>query len=67
MLMVRERIRQMAAEGVSAVVISNHLEELLDLCGRLAVLSKGRVVGIVESGPDAERHVGDLMVGGAVS
>lgn len=67
MLMVRERIRQMAAEGVSAVVISNHLEELLDLCDRFAVLSKGRVIGIVENGPDAERHIGDLMVGGTVS
>lgn len=67
MLMVRERIRQMAAEGVSAVVISNHLEELLDLCDRFAVLSKGRVIGIVENGPDAERHIGDLMVGGTFS
>jgi simple sugar transport system ATP-binding protein len=63
MQMVRERIRQMASEGVSAVVISNHLEELLDLCHRFAVLSKGRVAGIVERGPNAERAIGDLMVG----
>lgn len=62
-LAVRERIRQMAGEGVSAVVISNHLEELLDLCDRVAVLSKGRVAGIVENGPNAERRIGDLMVG----
>ncbi len=62
-LAVRERIRQMAADGVSAVVISNHLEELLDLCGRIAVVSKGRIVGIVENGPNAERRIGDLMVG----
>jgi simple sugar transport system ATP-binding protein len=66
-LMVRARIRQMAGEGVSAVVISNHLEELLDLCDRVAVLSKGRVVGIVENGPNAERRIGDLMVGAVVS
>ncbi len=62
-LSVRERIRQMAGEGVSAIVISNHLEELLDLCDRVAVLSKGRVAGIVENGPNAERRIGDLMVG----
>ncbi|MCH7669060.1 MAG: ABC transporter ATP-binding protein [Acidobacteria bacterium] len=67
MLMVRERIRQMAAEGVSAVIISSHLEELLDLCDRVAVLMKGRVVGIVENRPGAERRIGDLMVGTAVS
>ncbi len=66
-LMVRARVRQMAGEGVSAVVISNHLEELLDLCDRVAVLSKGRVVGIVENGPNAERRIGDLMVGAVVS
>lgn len=67
MLMVRERIRQMAAEGVSAVIISSHLEELLDLCDRVAVLMKGRVVGIVENRPGAEQRIGDLMVGAAVS
>jgi len=66
-LAVRERIRQMAGEGVSAVVISNHLEELLDLCDRVAVLSKGHVVGIVEKGPNAEREIGDLMVGAVAS
>ncbi|GBE21105.1 MAG TPA: ABC transporter ATP-binding protein [Actinobacteria bacterium] len=62
-LAVRERIRQMARDGVSAVVISNHLEELLDLCDRVAVLLKGRVAGIVENGPNAERRIGDLMIG----
>lgn len=61
---VRQRIREQAEEGVTSVVISTDLEELLDLCDRIAVLSRGRLVGVVENGPDAARQVGELMVGG---
>jgi simple sugar transport system ATP-binding protein len=61
---VRERIREQADEGVTAVVISTDLEELLDLCDRIAVLSRGRLAGVVENGADAAREVAELMVGG---
>ncbi len=61
---VRERIRDQADEGVTSVVISTDLEELLDLCDRIAVLSRGRVVGVVENGPAAAQQVAELMVGG---
>ena len=61
---VRRTIRQQAEEGVTSVVISTDLEELLDLCDRIAVLSRGRVAGVVENGPRAAQQVGELMVGG---
>jgi len=61
---VRERIRDQAEEGVTSVVISTDLEELLDLCDRIAVLSRGRLAGVVENGPNAAQHVAELMVGG---
>jgi simple sugar transport system ATP-binding protein len=61
---VRRRIREMAEEGVTSIVISTDLEELLDLCDRIAVFSRGRVVGVVENGPNAGQQVGELMVGG---
>ena len=38
---VRDPIRELADEGVSALVISTDLDELLDLCDRIAVLSAG--------------------------
>jgi simple sugar transport system ATP-binding protein len=44
-------------------VISTDLDELLDLCGRILVLSRGRIVGEVENGPKAGERVGELMVG----
>ena len=38
---------------MTSIVISTDLEELLDLCDRIAVLSRGRIVGVVENGPNA--------------
>jgi len=61
---VRQTIREQAQQGVTSVVISTDLDELLDLCDRIAVLSRGRIVGVVENGPTAQQHVGELMVGG---
>ena len=62
--MVRERIEALASGGVSALVISTDLEELVALCDRIAVISRGRIAGVVENGPGAEQRVGELMVGG---
>jgi simple sugar transport system ATP-binding protein len=61
---VRRRVREQADEGVTSLVISTDLEELLDLCDRIAVIFRGRITGIVENGPGAEREIGELMVGG---
>lgn len=61
--MVRERIREQAAQGVAAIVISTDLDELIDLSDRVAVLFEGRVAGIVENGPGAETRIGELIVG----
>jgi general nucleoside transport system ATP-binding protein len=61
---VRQRIREQAEQGVTSLVISTDLEELLDLCDRIAVLSRGRITGVVENGPRAQQQVGELMVGG---
>ena len=62
---VRDRIRELAEkEYVSALLISTDLEELLDLCDRIAVLFSGRLTGVVENRVGAEWEVGRLMVGG---
>jgi general nucleoside transport system ATP-binding protein len=61
---VRQTIRDQALAGVTSIVISTDLEELLDLCDRIAVLSRGRIAGVVEIGPTAQQKVGELMVGG---
>jgi simple sugar transport system ATP-binding protein len=60
---VRDRIRDLAQEGGSALVISTDLDELLEICDRIAVLSRGRLVGVVRKGPGAAEEIGRLMVG----
>jgi simple sugar transport system ATP-binding protein len=60
---VRELIRRLADGGGAALVISTDLDELLELSDRIAVLSRGRLVGVVSNGPGAAEHVGELMVG----
>lgn len=61
--MVRALIRKLADGGGAAVVISTDLDELLELSDRIAVLSRGRLVGVVSNGPGAAEEVGELMVG----
>jgi len=49
-------------DGRAALVISTDLDELLEVSDRIAVLSRGRIVGIVENGPGAAEQVGRLMI-----
>jgi simple sugar transport system ATP-binding protein len=60
----RERIRAAADSGVAVILVSNELDELLELSDRIGVMRRGRMVGIVANGPAAAREVGQLMVGG---
>jgi simple sugar transport system ATP-binding protein len=62
---VRNLIRKLAGGGGAALVISTDLDELLEICDRIAVLSRGRLVGVVPNGHGAAEQVGELMVGGA--
>ena len=60
---VRTVIRDLVGKGAAVVVISTDLDELVELCGRIAVLSRGRLAGIVDNGPHAVDQVGSLMIG----
>ena len=61
---VRARIRALAEEGVASLLISADLEEVMELSDRVAVMFGGRITGIEDNVPGAERRVSDLMVGG---
>ena len=60
---VRGLIRRLAEDGGAALVISTDLDELVELCDRVAVLSRGRIVGTLANGPGAAERVGELMIG----
>jgi len=62
---VRARIRELVeGRAAGALLISTDLEELLALSDRVAVLSRGRLMGIVQDRPGAEQEIGALMIGG---
>ncbi len=50
-------------DGRAALVISTDLDELIQVSDRIAVLSRGRIVGVVENGPGAAEQVGRMMIG----
>jgi ABC-type uncharacterized transport system ATPase subunit len=60
---VRDLIRRLARGGGAALVISTDLDELLEICDRIGVLSRGRLVGVVANGPGAGEEVGRLLIG----
>ena len=62
--LVRQRIRDLAENGVAIIVISTDLDELVDLSDRVAVLFEGRSVGTVDVGHGAESRIGELILGG---
>jgi simple sugar transport system ATP-binding protein len=59
---VHEQIRRQSELGVASLVISTELDELIALCDRIAVMSRGRLQGIAENGPAVQERVGALMV-----
>ncbi len=59
----RRRLREAAAGGVATLLISTDLDEILELSDRIGVMSRGRLVGIVENGPDARDRIGEMMIG----
>jgi general nucleoside transport system ATP-binding protein len=61
----RRRLGEAAAAGVATILISTDLDEILDLSDRIAVMSRGRIVGIVPNDADARARVGEMMSGAA--
>jgi general nucleoside transport system ATP-binding protein len=56
-------IRRMAAEGHSVIFISHKLEEVLDICTRVAVLRRGKMEGGADPGKVDRRELARMMVG----
>jgi simple sugar transport system ATP-binding protein len=59
----RRRIKAAAEAGVATILISTDLDELIELSDRVAVMSRGRIVGIVSRSEDARHEIGALMLG----
>jgi ribose transport system ATP-binding protein len=56
-------LRDLAREGVTIVMISSDMEEILHLSDRVAVMHEGRVTGVLEHGDCTEQRIMTLAVG----
>ena len=59
-----DRLRQVADSGVAVLLISNELEEILQLSDRIVVLFRGRIIGEMDRGEVDLEQLG-LLLGGA--
>ncbi|RME74424.1 MAG: ABC transporter ATP-binding protein [Chloroflexi bacterium] len=61
---VRQQLVQKRNEGKAVLLISADLAEVMSLADRIAVMFKGRIVGIFQNGPDiTEEELGLYMLG----
>jgi D-xylose transport system ATP-binding protein len=62
---VQRLIKRLPEEGVSVILISHSLEQVIDVADRAVVLRGGRKVGEVTSSPDNHERIVSLIVGAA--
>ena len=60
------RIRSAAAAGVAILLISSELDEIFDLANRIAVISRGRIIGEMDRNSADLERIGLLMGGSNV-
>jgi simple sugar transport system ATP-binding protein len=60
---IHRRIIQERDKGKAVLLVSFELDEILGLCDRIAAVSKGQVVGVVDASGADERQIGAMMGG----
>ena len=60
-----ETLRTLAAQGMSVIFVSHKLEEVEELCGRVTVMRRGKVVGEADMPTPADKLV-EMMFGQVV-
>lgn len=59
---VHQRIVQQRDMGTAVILVSTELDEVVGLADRIAVMYRGKIVGVVP--PDTPRNVLGLMMAG---
>jgi simple sugar transport system ATP-binding protein len=62
---VRGVLVDAAKQGAAIMLISEDLDEIVELSDRIAVLYEGRVVGVVKAAAATYEHLGLMMAGAA--
>ena len=56
-------LREMKKQGHLIILISHKLDEILDLCDRVTVLQKGKIVGQTETRDVDKKDLARMMIG----
>jgi len=60
---IRKRLVAERDKGRAVLLISFELDEIMNLCDRIAIISKGEIVGIFDQGEVDEHQIGFMMAG----
>lgn len=60
---IRKRIVAERDKGRAVLLISFELDEIMNLCDRIAIISKGEIAGVFAAGEIDERQIGSMMAG----
>jgi simple sugar transport system ATP-binding protein len=60
---IHKRIVAERDKGRAVLLVSFELDEIMNLCDRIAAISKGEIVGIVDAANAEERSIGAMMAG----
>ena len=58
---IRKRILEERDKGKAILLVSFELDEIMNLCDRIATISKGQIVGVFKAGEVCEREIGLMM------
>jgi ABC-type uncharacterized transport system ATPase subunit len=64
---VHSQLRELRDDGAGVLLISEDLDELHGLCDRIAVLFRGRIVGVLPAAEATSERLGVMMTGGTPS
>jgi simple sugar transport system ATP-binding protein len=60
---IHKRIVAERDKGRAILLVSLELDEIMALCDRIAAISKGQIVGVVDAEDASEREIGAMMAG----
>lgn len=60
---IRKRIVEERDKGRAILLVSFELDEIMNLCDRIAAISKGQIVGVFKEGEKTSAEIGLMMAG----
>lgn len=60
---IRKRIVAERDKGRAVLLVSFELDEIMNLCDKIAIISKGEIVGVFDQGTVDEHEIGYMMAG----